>query len=207
MKTMKRTTRNTKLYCIFFVLFLMNLQIALGQANSLLSIELADFRGENKGMYIELSWDLLNPNQEIDFIVERAGADGIFKTLGTANEDNFLDQNPTETVHYYRLLAYDVVGSEMYSQIIAIEYDLNKEMKIVPNPATTFIDVGFYMEGSTAQVVIFDQQGILVQQENVENNQGGMQYFHLDLENYAAGMYLLRVVEGIRATTMKFVVL
>jgi len=185
----------------------MHLQIAFGQSNSLLSMGLADFRGENKGTYIELSWDLLNPAQEIDVIVERAGANGIFTPLGTASELNFLDKNPQETVHYYRLLAYDAAGNEMYSQIIAIEHDLSKEMKIVPNPATTFIDVGFYMEGNAAQIMIFDQQGSLVQQTSVESQQGGVQHFQLDLVEYNAGMYLLRVVEGIRATTMKFVVL
>lgn len=208
MKTMKNLTRNTNLFCIIFVLFLMNLQTALAQINSMQPyLDLLDFRGETRGLYIELSWQWSNQNDEIDLIVERAGADGIFEPLGTATKEIFRDNQPIEPVHYYRLLAYDVGGDEIYSKIIAIEYDLKKEMQIIPNPATSFIDLGFYMEGTSAQVMIFDQQGNLVQQKSVETALAGMQHFHLDLENYTAGMYLLRVVEGIRATTMKFVVL
>lgn len=208
MKTMKNAIKNMRLFSMLFVLFLVNFQPAFGQTDSLLlSLGLANFSGESKGMHIELSWQWSNPDDQKDFIIERAGADGIFAPLGTASQNIFKDEHPLETVHYYRLLAYDVGGYEMYSQIIAIEYDLKKEMQIAPNPATDFIEIGFYMEGASAQIMVFDQHGTLVQQKSIESTLGGIQHLHLDLDNYNAGMYLLRIVEGIRATTTKFVVL
>jgi hypothetical protein len=208
MKTMGNITRNMKLYSFIILLFLMNLQTAFGQFDSLLlSQELSNFRGEAKGMHIELSWIVSNQYTDEDFAIERAGADGIFNTIGTTTENFFKDHNPCENVHYYRLSMLDARGKPLFSKMIAVEFELKKEMIIAPNPATNFIEISFYIEGQAAQIAILNQQGNLVHKEKIETPLGGMQRLHVNVEDYAAGVYLLQVADGIRAKTMQFVVL
>lgn len=203
--------RNTNLKSLYFglILFWVCIQNCLAQDPLLLPLGLESFNANVGRLHTILSWNWLAPDKAKDFVVERAGADGIFHSIGTTISNQFVDHNPKESIHYYRLLSYDDTGRELYSPIVVAELKLTNELLVAPNPALDFVDINFYTEGEDkqAKVILLNQQGNLIYQETIDTSAGGMQHVHLDMEKYDAGMYILRVVEGANAKTVKVVVL
>ena len=177
------------------------------QTNGLMLPNLEYFVGESKKGIIQLHWSWDNTMQIDSLFIERAGSNGVFSSIGEENEKFiFSDINPPEKINYYRLLAKDDRNRRFYSPTIAIEFQELKEIHIAPNPATSYIEIGFFAEGdSDVQIQIMNQQGNLVFEEHIAAPQKGARYLQLDVKDYAAGLYLLYIVEGAMATVRKIV--
>jgi len=194
---------------LFLSLFLANICPLCSQNLPSLSLDLAEFKGEVKGNSIYLFWEWNNSADEEEYVIERAGADANFTEIGTAGMNyDFEDLNPHEVVNYYRLAAMNSDGQKAYSDVIAVEYEISKQLRISPNPASSFIEVGFFLaKNSSASILIMNQQGVLVEQQEVETMFESAQQLRIDLQDYAPGVYLIRIDQGSFARTRKFVVL
>lgn len=208
--TSNKVVPQVKSFCMILILLLTNAQTIFSQSEgSFLTLGLGNFIGENKGGSIDLSWTWLAAHESESFIVERAGADRIFEVIGMSksNENHFSDKKPIETIHYYRLLYIGKDKRERYSKVILVEYVLDIEVLISPNPAAGHIYINFYTTGKFAHILIRNPQGLLIYQESVKAPSSGRQYLYIDLADYPSGVYVLRVLEGTSEKIKRFVVL
>jgi len=200
---------NLLLINLFTILFLLTSllrpTITVGQSIA----DLAEFKGEVKGHSIYLFWEWNNSLDETEYVIEKADAAANFSEIGTTGiGHDFEDVHPYDGVNYYRLVGENSDGEKSYSDVITVEYELSNELRISPNPASNFVEVGFSLaENSSASILIMNQQGVLVEQQEVETMFESAQQLRIDLQDYAPGVYLIRIDQGSFARTRKFVVL
>lgn len=205
------------LLCIFIT----NLSMAQRKDQAVIipdnHLELVEFYATSIQNGIELAWvtELSRPSEF--FSVERAGADGIFYSLtkipatgqsrGTGHY-HFLDNKVEEETSYYRITKIDADGDTHTSSSIVAYYQIIEGVKLGPNPVLDNLQVVFRLndaEDSNLRMLIIDQQGntVLSQEKNVDPQ--ATQQLNLDLSNFDAGFYLLRLEQGSFASTHKFI--
>ncbi len=121
-----------------------------GGSGSALPIELLSFSGKPIGNAIEIFWATATEINNDFFTIERSTNGNDFDLVGnidgagtsyTTNNYFFIDENPNFGTSYYRLKQTDFDGHFEYSEIIAvksnIQYPLDKEIKVIPNPVMT----------------------------------------------------------------------
>jgi hypothetical protein len=75
---------------------------------------------------------------------------------------------------------------------------------IMPIPAVTYTDINFTANNGSVKVTIYDINGKLTATHTVQTVKGA-NTLRLDLESYAAGMYVINVQSGTEVATAKFV--
>jgi uncharacterized surface anchored protein len=75
---------------------------------------------------------------------------------------------------------------------------------IMPIPAVTYTDINFTANNGSVKVTIYDINGKLAATHTVQTVKG-VNTLRLDLESYAAGMYVINVQSGTEVATAKFV--
>jgi hypothetical protein len=194
---------------LFLSLFLADPCTVSAQNLNTFHLDLVEFKGEVKGHSIHLFWQFDNSSDEKEYVIERAGADANFAKIGTTGiEYNFEDVRPYAVVNYYRLAGVSFDGQKAYSDVIAVEYEVSKKFHVSPNPASDFIEVSFFLEeNSAASILIMNQQGVLVEQQEVQNLLASFKCLRINLQNYSQGLYIVRIDQGSFSRTRKFVVL
>jgi len=178
-----------------------------------LPIELVDFKGKYVNEQSVLSWVTASEKNNDYFILERSEDAREFTQMGkidgAGNSNSFLnyqfiDIKPINQVAYYRLKQVDFDGQFSNSNVIAlrnIKSFGNQYLHIYPQPASTdvFIEQGFFVNGETFSVEIFNNLGSLVQKELHTSDESGKLAIHF--ANLEQGMYLLRITDGIHQLT------
>jgi hypothetical protein len=160
-----------------------------------LPIELMGFQGKilDKGT-VGLTWETAFEKDNAFFSIERS-RDGIaFQNIGivkgngtthTTEHYQYNDKSPLSGVNYYRLKQVDVFGTEMYSDVIPVDYT-DLMFSISPNPGNGHLQIG----GPTERI------------ENIRiyNGQGKMVVLlkgplspTIELSGAPAGMYFLEI--------------
>lgn len=162
-----------------------------------LPIDLVAFNGTASGCDVRLVWTTSMEEQFSHFVVERSDNGRDFTAVQTAKGKNNpagssynVTVNGSGTEGYYRLRMVDLDGTYEFSHVIRVKtYCEAKQVSIAPNPATNKVIVNGLRRSST--INLFDAGGKLLQtvKTNAETHE-------LQLGNFPAGIYFLRVVEG-----------
>ena len=101
------------------------------------------------------------------------------------------------TIAYYRLKVTEQ-GQIRYSNVIILKDDRSGRwlQGVYPNPVKAYADVSLSInKKSTVSFRIYDEQGKTLYSNSAMLNQG-VQVISLDMRNYAAGVYMLKVNTG-----------
>ncbi|HQW45574.1 MAG TPA: S8 family serine peptidase [Chitinophagaceae bacterium] len=168
-----------------------------------LPLELLSFTGKQHDGYNLLTWQTANEVNTQLFELEYA-TDGVnFKKGYTimANgkgDHSYLQRDNgiwiSNNVIYYRLKMIDVDGKHKYSNIVSIKNQSVASIKssLYPNPAKAMVTLSIgdpSLLGSTAQLI--DSRGVVLKSINIKYNT-----VNISLENYASGIYLLKLNNG-----------
>lgn len=133
-----------------------------------LPVELINFSAELNDEIVTLNWQTATELNNDYFTIERSanGTDWkeISKVRGAGNsseELNYtsLDNQPLSGISYYRLRQTDFDGQSSYSQVRSVNAkNLNREIKIFPNPALDHITINGSMK-ELEEVNIFNTLG------------------------------------------------
>jgi len=141
------------------------------QAESTLPIELTAFDAEpNENGNVSLSWRTASETQNDLFMIERAGDEMKFKSIGSvdgngnsvmAHDYFFEDRDPIHGWNYYRLLQQDFDGSIHYSLVQAVEVNSEgeREINFYPNPARDIIAIEDCDELAGSRFSVIDLSG------------------------------------------------
>ncbi len=78
----------------------------------------------------------------------------------------------------------------------------SSEVKVFPNPASEMVTISLKNTSNQTSLMIYDVMGRLVKQNNFE----GKKEISLSVQNFQAGIYYLKISEGIKQTTKKLIV-
>lgn len=157
-----------------------------------LPVELLSFSATAENEKVNLKWVTASELNN-DFFTVQHSIDGVeFTSLGnvagqgtkqSATTYNYVDESPMAGINYYRLKQTDFDGTSSYSNIIAINLDL--EWLLYPNPATAGTDVTLNKKGDYA---VYNNLGVLVIKVSDANK--------LDISSLAPGIYTVRSSNG-----------
>ncbi len=190
-----------------------NIQLA---TNVPLPLELLSFSGKANGRINELEWQTRDEENVKEFVVLRSSngvsdwseigklaADG---KITSARQYMFGDIKPP-TKSYYRLKINDNDGRYIFSKVIAVERKDEKVgiLDIYPVPANADLNVEFNSEST--QSVTLELQDVLGRVlKNIETTtQIGKNYWKIDVSDLAQGTYFVKLQDGNKEITNKFV--
>ena len=175
--------------------------------NNPLPVELISFNAISGGMYNNIFWESA---MEVNFkhYELESSEDGTnfikiytvapLQNLSSYNNYNYLDFNFFKPITYYRLKMVDLDYSFKYSNIVSVEYGINKTEKLVvyPNPASNELFVLLAIPNEKdALIDIKDILGRTVYQQKIDLNQG-FEIIYINSTDFAAGTYIVNVTCG-----------
>jgi subtilase family protein/type IX secretion system substrate protein len=159
---------------------------------------------EDTGSYFEIEV-IDNYNNEEDFDVI-----GTVLAESTTTEPffyTFTDNEPGKKGRrYYRIKQISADGSITFSPVLSVLINQEEITGVFPNPFTDKINI-FYtaQDDKSIEILISNQNGSLIQANAVDVNPGE-DVISIQLnENLPAGMYLLKVIDGMKTTCHKVV--
>jgi hypothetical protein len=163
---------------------------ATTSTNTVLPLELVSFNGYAKNNSNILAWRT-EAEQNFSHFELQHGLNGIdFETMspikakGQGSDYGYTHQNPTAATHYYRLKMVDNDGAFKFSQVISLNKNETKTLKIYPNPTKNTINI---MTSDYAQPMrLYSINGALLMSKNQTTEQ-------LDISELPTGMYFLHV--------------
>ena len=193
--------------------------------NLLLDVELASFtvRYNEQRDYARVEW-IANSEINNDFFIVERSFDGerfnpIAKLATKGNtktpvlyhvDDNDLNEAGT---YSYRLIQVDINGQQSISNIISFDkrgkIDINKNVKIYPNPA--YNEVRVDIQKSESEVVRLDMFDILGNKINIQTTgiaaNSNKANLRIDVSALPKSTYILKVMIGNKAISKKLTVL
>jgi carboxypeptidase T len=144
---------------------------------------------------VEVSWDAVISTNHDHFEVERS-ADGVhFMTIGSLYGDapnSFIDRSP-QTVNYYRIKDVDKQGRPAYSKMVMVETMAVYGISLYPNPVVHTLQVRFNLAVKTRLALsVTDMTGIMKYRQEI-NGEKGMWNKEINVKNWPAQTYLVRV--------------
>ncbi|RYY20957.1 MAG: T9SS type A sorting domain-containing protein [Cytophagaceae bacterium] len=173
-------------------------QFGVGQAQAAapLPVTLMSFRATASGPCgARLDWATASEAQSDRFVVERSSDGRSFVALATIASGNrtsggtygYLDQQPGEGLHYYRLKLIDQDQTSTYSPVVTLAAcGAAGSVSLVPNPATSTVRLLGLRAGQTLHV--YSNDGRLVY-TGPATGPGQL----LEVSAWATGLYLVHV--------------
>jgi hypothetical protein len=177
--------------------------------SSPLPLKLMEFFAKRVGDDVLLTWRTGSESEIARYEIEVAKGDdalqrGDFVQIGqvtvagnsnTTRLYSFTDTEPGKTgTRYYRLKIISNNGTVSYSSIRPVVFEDFTGWKIYPNPSTGKFFLEFRInDQEVLRANIFDSKGRLMKQL-VKSGTGGLQKWEIDLQAFASGVYLLKLV-------------
>lgn len=174
-----------------------------------LPVELVDFEGKPDDNGIQLFWNTAAEFNNEYFSVEHSSDGRLFREFtrvqgaGTTSEPQqyrAFHGLPASGVNYYRLAQYDFDGTRTYSHIISVKYEgKTSQALIAPNPVNGNELRLWYnsLDEVRVELEIIALDGKICASRDQEVLPGN-QHISLAVDGLNAGLYLLRIRNGMR---------
>ncbi len=168
-------------------------------ASGPLPVELVYFKATKYGANASLKWITLSELNNNYFEVEHSTDAVNFTTIGSVegngttnarHDYSFLHTSPPSGINYYRLKQVDYDGQYKYSNIEFLNFDIDNQLKVFPNPTSARVFVSSIPQG-TANINIYDISGKLMYNKFFDyvNDED----LTIDLSNFSKGEYILMI--------------
>lgn len=179
-----------------------------------LPLRFENFTAVQQNQEIIINWNTLSEAGIQKINLQRAGADGIYKTITsflsdgteTGKEYSFTDLYPSQGNNYYRLVAYFESGESSTEEPISAFYSAEKSLLIVPNPASDEVRISFEsVAGQSYTIVISDSFGRTVKEYLITANASSSEIL-LDISSWTKGNYVIKLESQNKTLTERLVV-
>jgi len=116
---------------------------------------------------------------------------------------SFLDKQPLQGLNLYRLKQVDLDGKSEYSPVLTVSFSRQAGIRITPNPASTFVNIGLDNSNTAVTVQIIDLNGRLLKQQILAP---GAQNTSIRVDGLAKGLYTVKAITSTGATTQKVLI-
>jgi hypothetical protein len=167
---------------------------------SALHVDLGSFTAENISGTSHLNWTTLSESNSDYFLIERSfnAEDYSYLTQTSASgyssslkDYSVYDYNPHKGINYYRLSEIDYNGNQTIKGVVVVNIKgVDRELKIVPNPADKYIEVQYSASSFTNnRIRIMDLSGRIVFEMELKNSES--EKFIIDIKNLENGIYFI----------------
>lgn len=184
--------------------------------NNVLPIVLLRFEGEMCADENTLTWITTSEINFDSFEVQRS-IDGVnFHEIASVKGKGFnftaletrysiADKNPYVGKNYYRLKSIDLDGKFIYSKIVMVRWEGDKNISLYPNPCNgSFISLTMNFQPDEKMAVqVFDNLGLILDEYDLPEVTMNKLYFKRHL---GPGQYFLRFLSGQHVQVVKFTV-
>jgi hypothetical protein len=174
------------------------------------------FNANKESNYVQLDWSTATEKNSSYYDVQRS-TDGIhFQSIGkvqaagnssSIHQYYFKDENASAPgVIYYKLVEHDIDGKTTDSDIRSIRNSSANDVTVVPNPSNGNFTV--LVEGNdykTISLLVYNTLGQVVYQASGNSNEGSTYSKNIDIQNLAAGVYILHVSSSGQTWTKKII--
>lgn len=185
-------------------------------SSNALPSEIVSFDGKKIADKIRLDWVTASEISSDIFIVERSIDGVIFNEIdridaqgnsNTLQHYTAEDNSPFEGLNYYRLQRVDLDGSTQPTEIIAVNFSIEKKtVRIYPNPVRDYVSIVLENETSKDVLIgVFNQNGqqIFEGKFNVNGSELNLPTQQLNIKN--RGIYTILYHGLNRTETLKFI--
>lgn len=179
-----------------------------------LPLSLISFNASLQNKSVNLQWQTANEINTSYFTLQRSANGTIFSAVqkvaasGTSAAIKTYaatDLNPLGGTSYYRLQMVDKDGSTTYSSIVPVMLSTTDAAIIFPNPVTANVRVLMQSEVSAKAVIqITDITGKILRFQNAVLYPGSNTII-VAANGLSKGIYVLKIIEGGRVQTIKFI--
>lgn len=187
--------------------------------NSTLPIKLGGLQARLIEGKVLLTWTTLQEINNEYFTIERTQDFRNYSNVGTVKGSlnsvtelhySFTDQQPLAGKSYYRLKQTDIDGRATYSDLVTINNDATTgtSLSIYPNPASgsqVTLRINGWQKAETVPVLVYNQQGILVQKTMVAMTAGSTDLQIRFQTALGAGLYTIKTGENLMLTARMLV--
>ena len=175
-----------------------SLVASLGVTPGVVAVNLLSFNVVKQGNAVGLSWEASSGMNSSYFDVQRSTNGTNWATIGTVQaaingnitqQYAFTDAAPVKGINYYRLKQVKTGGGVEYSLIRTVNYNGGSIITVLPNPAKERVYITTAGADPIKSVLVYSNEGKLLQ--SVTNFTSGSS---IDLQNYAPGIYLLKIL-------------
>ncbi|OAQ42369.1 hypothetical protein A5893_04465 [Pedobacter psychrophilus] len=156
----------------------------------------------NTNETVLVKWNIASEVNTQIYLIEKAGENGIFTSIGTVTASNlatyqFTDVAPFAGNNYYRIKAVDFDGTLSLSEIATVNIKDLKETNLLvyPNPVNDFLNISFETASSqpeSYQLKIYDLKGALKKFKVVTTQNNSLS---LKIDDLETGFYTLEVTD------------
>ncbi len=187
---------------------------------TVLPVKLINFAAKKDNNRIKIEWSTASETNSDYFLIEKAGANGIFSYLDKQNSSaentnavrNYIafDSNPFNGTNYYRLTQFDKNGVTSKPEFTSVDFNelIIVNAKAFPNP--TQKDINFSLDnflGKSIKTRLINLYGQVVHEEEFDTQSGSNQY-QLGLKNeLPKGQYILTLTDNTFKKNIKLIVL
>jgi hypothetical protein len=168
---------------------------------SVLPVLLTDFNANLSGNDVNVSWTTQQETNSDHFEIERS-EDGVkWELIGTVaakgnssivSNYSFNDNAPLSGINYYRLKMVNIDNSYNYSDIKIVRTTAVSKISFFPNPAQSFVNVSLVQSENETSIQLLNISGQILKEQKVS----GATTVTFNVEQYARGMYVLRVMNS-----------
>ena len=168
--------------------------------NSVLPVEIKNFKGEKVDMTVKLSWDVSQETNVRYYEIFRSSDNRTYCSIGKVIATNksgysFVDNDPLSGKGYYLLKEVDNDGKNQYTTNVVL-IDINALLKIYPNPVASTVYVQGVNIGETISII--STNGIVLKKMNTQSDP-----YNIDVSNLSSGIYFLITESGSKIKFLK----
>lgn len=180
-----------------------------------LPVQLLSFTAEKtSNNNVQIKWSTSAEINNAYFEIERSSDASHFSVIGrvnaqtgtTVHQYSFTDALPLSGTNYYRLKQVDKDGQEHYSSVVKINFAANNvSWQLYPNPAHNSSSVYLNENVYKLQLTVTDISGKILYTKTITNAIAGQQ-IQLPVQQFASGVYFVKLITAIGTSTGKLVI-
>jgi dienelactone hydrolase len=190
------------------------MELVLVTADAPLPIKFVYFNAGCQSSAVNLQWRTSQEQNVQRYSVQRS-VDGLkwedigtVPALGQGTQDRsyvFTDKLPASWNSFYRIVEYDLSGKQTLSGIVKSNCSSKEEVNLYPNPSSGNSSLHISLVSSAnVTVQVLDSKGALMQQKQIQLP-SGISTVPLDMNNYAKGVYTLKINYGSKMEVIKMI--
>lgn len=162
-----------------------------------LPIKLLSFTGKlNSDKTVTLQWKVEGQQDAQEYIVEESTDGVLFRSLGIVTPTgstvySLIDAQVLTGSNYYRLKTVELSGRTTYSNIIVVNLKVGIVVSLYPNPVMDKLTIQQFGTAQNKAAVLTNATGKVLQNISIT----GLRQT-VDMERYAAGLYILKLDDG-----------
>ena len=165
-----------------------------------LPVQLSDFTAVLKNdQTVLLSWFTSGESNIMDFDVQKS-VDGLtWNTIGSVKAKDhlstgsysFIDAIPATGVNYYRLFIHNTDALTDYSTVRMVSITSIAGVSVFPNPANNIVHISVDNADAETNIMLINSMGQIL--ASLQTDHPGNSVTSLNVHNYPAGVYMVRV--------------